>query len=787
MIKGTIINILLQKENDWGRYKIEDEAGRDFTAVGIIKDASVGMSLVLEGNEENTPYGKQYKISSVLSSEADTNAGIRRFLTDGYIKGLGTTKANAIIKAYGKQSLDMFETPEGHAMLLEIKGIARKSLEKLVESYEENKKYKDIVLFLSGSGTKAQVEKIYRKYGEQASAIIKKNPYRLQLDIDGFGFKKTDALAVAAGIKLDSKERIMAGVKYVLDDASSKEGHCYLTLEEIRSRLMPLLTDVHETYDNKKISKRVVENALADWSEKRETFIKKHDPSAETLSEIDNIYQTRTVINASLTEAILDAIDQEILVNVDGNIYTKKMYNTEKAVAGMLKDMIKDNPVRFVKPDKIEEAIRIVEQRKTEQMNKEGRPGTFSVTKEQRDAAYLALMHRVSIISGGPGRGKTAISEIVALAFMMCGMKYDTDDIIMLAPTGRAAQRITESTGYMAMTVHRAILSVRDKDELPKKKMILVDESSMVDISLAKSILEYAKDCNLIFVGDVDQIASVGPGKVLKDMIDSNEIPCILLKEGHRNTGTIAKNSEFINAGLSIDKYCYDEHFVYIPSDKNNITAHIINDYKLMVKKYGIKNVMLCTAMKERGEIAVNKLNKLLQEEFTYGKEEAKFRDKIFRVGDRVIQTKNDYSFVVNRGGSLSKGIFNGERGTVAKVMYDAEDESYKMIVLFDDGTVGGYTKATAENLSLAYATTLHKCQGSEAACMMMAYMHGDFLLLNKSLFYTGETRAKKEFRFYGEESDIYKCGRKISAFDVAVKKVNDQKRNTMLKELLKA
>ncbi|MBO4847230.1 MAG: AAA family ATPase [Lachnospiraceae bacterium] len=785
MVRGTIINILTQKENDWGRYKIEDESGREFIAVGIIKEASVGMTVVIEGTEENNTYGKQYKITSVISTEADQCAGIRRFLTDGYLKCIGTTTANEIIRMYGKDTLDLFESEDGRKMLLEVKGIAAKKLEKIIESYEENKKYKDIVTFLGGCGTKLQVEKIYKKYKENAGTILRKNPYRLLLDIDGFGFKKTDTLAIASGVKLDSKERIMAGTKYVLDDASSKEGHCYLSMEEIEERLLPLLVPVKETYDEKKISKRVVENALKEWSDKREKFITSHSPSAETLAEIDNINDSRRLIRESLSEAILDAINENILVNVGGNIYTKRMYEAEKQTADMLKEMIASNPVRFINTETIKSAIKTVEKRKTEAMNAEGRPGEFNITTEQRDAVYLSLMNRVSIISGGPGRGKTAISEIVALSFIMSGKYGCTDDIIMLAPTGRAAQRITESTGYPAMTVHRAVMSAHDEDDRPKGKLILVDESSMVDIYLARSVIEYAKDCNLVFVGDVDQIASVGPGKVLKDLIDSKVVPCILLKEGHRNSGTIAKNSELINAGKTLDKYCYDEHFVYIPSKIETISSNMINDYKAMVSKYGIKNVMLCTAMKERGEIAVNKLNAALQKEFTTGNPEATYQDKrIFRVGDRVMQTKNDYDFVVVRNGKQEKGIFNGERGTVVKVTFDPEEEAYKMVVQFDDGSLGGYTKSTVANLTLAYATTLHKCQGSEAACMMMGYLHGDYLLLNRALFYTGETRAKKEFRFYGEEKFMY--GKMLSAFDVAVGKTGDSKRNTMLSEMLR-
>ena len=790
MITGKIEKILTQKENDWGRYQL-DSFGKDLLAVGVIPSASIGMQVTLEGHEEETPYGKQYKITAVLNTEIDDNAGARRFLSDGYIKGIGPTKANAIIAKYGNDSVDMFDTKEGRDLLCKVKGISKATIEKCLPSYEANKKYKDILMFLKGCVTKNQIENIFEKYGDQALTVLKKNPYRLQMDLDGFGFIKADTIAIASGIKKDSIYRIMAASKYALETATSS-GHCYLTIDEIKDVVIPLLVPIPKSEE---LSEKVMNNALEGWPENKEKFIAAHDPSAKDLENISTTYETRMLIKKGFLEALSKAIADGDFVNDDGKIYTKKMYDIECEVAAMVVDMAKQNPVRFIKKETIEKAIEEVEERKTKEFKNEGKNIEFKITEEQRDAVYLAAMHRISIISGGPGRGKTAISEIVAHSFLSVGKSYNKNDIIMIAPTGRAAQRITESTGYMAMTAHRAIMSQK-KDGAPKGKLILCDESSMVDIYLAKSILSYAKDCNLILVGDVDQIASVGPGKVLKDLIDSNVIPCILLKEGHRNSGSIAHNSTLINAGIKISGYCYDEHFIYVGCNTNEVkeigldgntksttipmVETIVSDYKKKVEEYGITNVMLCTAMKDRGVVAVNKLNNRLQEEYTKGNTQATYGSKKFRVGDRVMQTVNDYNFVKKMGDTQIPGVFNGERGSVVKIIEDAEEESYKMVVKFDDGSIGGYTKYTAPNLTLAYATTLHKCQGSEAACMMMAYTFGDYLLLNRSLFYTGETRAKKEFRFYGEEK--YKYGKLLSAFDMAVSNTDDIKRNTSLK-----
>ncbi len=783
MITGQIKKIICQNPNDWGVYRLVMADKSEISAVGIIPEPSIGMRVTLDGYEKDNDHGHQFMITSVLATEADIYAGARRFLTDGYMNGIGLVKANAMLEKFGNEVLDMFETEEGRKKIATVKGIKEATIEKILPKYEENKKYKDIVVFLGGTGTKKQVEHIYEKYGDNAVNVLKKNPYRLQMDLDGFGFARADAIALASGIKTNSVYRVMAAIKYSLETAASQKGHCYLTIDEIKESVQTLLVPTPKCSD---LHEKTVLNALSDWNEKKEGLIEKHDPNAETIEKLATTWTLRQGILDVMTEALSMAVEEGEFVNDDGRIYTKKMYELESKTAQMIAQMCEANPVRFVAPGVVERAIREVEQRKTEGFKASGRDIEFRITKEQKNAVYTALMNRISIISGGPGRGKTAISEIVAHGFLLSGPVYDKNDIIMLAPTGRAAQRITESTGYSAMTVHRAIISNK-KGQSPKDKLILVDESSMADISLTNSILSFAKDCNLIFVGDVDQIASIGPGKVLKDMIDSECIPCVLLKEGHRNSGTIAHNSTLINAGVQIDKYCYDEHFVYIPSTIDKLLDTIVADYKKKVTQYGITEVMLCAAMRERGPVSVNKLNQRLQDEYTRGRFEARIGGKIFRVGDRVMQTKNDYEFSIYRQNELVEGVFNGERGTIMDIKYVPDEDDYKIIVKFDDGSFGGYRKGSAQNLTLAYATTLHKCQGSEAQCMMMTYVLGDYVLLNRALFYTGETRAKKEFRFYGEEKWDDECGYLKIAFNMAVKSNDDIKRNTSLSEKIQA
>lgn len=776
LINGTIINILTQKENDWGRYRI-DVIGKEIMAVGIIPSASVGMTVTLDGEEKNTAYGRQFQIKSVLKTESDKCAGVRRFLSDGYIKGIGPAKANILVQKFGNKVLDMFETEEGMTKLKTVKGFNERTIQNAKESYEENRKYKDIVLFLNGSGTKKQVSDILEKYGENAIKILKHNPYRLQKEIDGFGFLKTDLIALASGIKPSSLFRIMAGITHIVDEACFGMGHCYIPVDEIKSSVTQLLAPQPKCEE---ITELVAKNALSNWEENKQKLIKRYNPSYDTLERLSQTAETRKIIESNIDEAIQKGVEQGDFVLDGTNLYTKKMYDLENDVAKRIGEMLQKPPVRIVSERNIRYSIAQVEERKTKEMNANGKTGVFKATEEQTEAVYKSLSSPISIISGGPGRGKTAIIEMIAYSFLNSGRTYDKSDIIMLAPTGRASQRITESTGFTAMTCHRAVLSLK-KEDAPKGKLVICDEFSMADIFLTDGVLKYAKDCALIFVGDVNQICSVGPGKCLRDMIDSGKIPCSMLTKGHRNTGTIASNSDLINAGLPISKYKYDGNFIYTPVTTENILNTVVSDYLKYIKIYGIKDVMLCTAMKKRGSASVEKLNNAIQQILTKGNEEAKFGDRVFRVGDRVIQMKNDYQFPIKRKGKIELGLFNGERGIVKKVFYSEEDEAYRLIVAFDDGSLAGYTKNSIESLELAYATTLHKCQGSEAECMMMAYTFADYKLLLRSLFYTGETRSQRCFHMYGEEKVKY--GKMLSAFDLAVKNTEDAKRNTGLKQ----
>lgn len=806
IINGKIIDILTQKENDWGRYKILCDDQTERLAVGVIKNASLGMELSIDGNDETNQYGRQFKVAKVISAKADNLAGARRFFTEA-VKGLGEKKAGLMVGTFGSKVFNMLETEEGRSELCTIKGIGPAVIKKVYDSYQTVKKYKEIYVFLNGIGTKNQINKIYEKYNDDNDPdsvvkVIKKNPYRLIFDVDGFGFMRVDALAVASGVKPDSIFRIMAAAKYAIDEAQTN-GHCYLPVDELKQKAIDVLAPIPKFTD---ISETVARNTLkaSDWMTTKEKLIKAHNPSADTISKLSDLFETRKILNDRFSEALLQAVNDKVLYNDDGDIYSPAMYYCETELSKLAMQMVKSHPVQYVDKSLIEDTIKNFEEEKTKANFAAGKHERFVLGKEQRDAIYKGLMSKLAIISGGPGRGKTTIIELIVKIFCLAKKSKDVDNILLLAPTGRAAQRIEEQTGFPASTAHRTMYKVsrktdkngnisfkfalRPENERPKGKLIICDETSMLDVKLAKDLLEYASDCNLILVGDADQIPSVGPGKVLRDMIASNVVPYILLKEGHRNQGSIAYNADLINNGQKISTYCYDDNFVYVPTTSKDIANDILKDFEAKVAQYGIKNVMLCTPMRSRGEACVDKLNKLIQAKtitktYPFAKVST---DKTFYIGDRVMQTKNNYEMILHKDGAEDReGVFNGERGTIIDIRTSMVDDFETLVVKvkFDDDYIGEYTNANLSELVMAYATTLHKCQGSEAACTMIAMTYGDYILANKELFYTGVTRAKKECRLYGEEQERY--GRMLSAFDIAVKKTDNVVRYTKLAERL--
>ncbi len=789
ILDGIIIDILTQKENDWGRYKVETNDKKQFLAVGVVKNASKGMYISIDGETIVNQYGRQFKIKTVIKTKADETAGIRRFLAEE-VNYFGDVKIQHFISLYGSEALSVLKSDSAEQALCMVKGVGSNTAKKIVKSYKEGKKYEDIYIFLNGTGTKNQVKKIYEKYGVDTVSVIRRNPYKLISDINGFGFSRVDSLALSSGIKTDSDFRIAAGAKFVMEEAQN-EGHCYLPEETLIERLVDVLAPIKDIND---ISATVAKNILKakDWLSSKENLIKKYNPSSETITALTNLYVIRKSLNEKIPNVLQQLFDSKTLCDDNGKIYLPIMLTYEKELAEFIKEMANKPVVRYINQNLVDDVIREVEFSKG---------NNFEITDEQRTAVYGSLFNRFSVLSGGPGRGKTTIIEIIAKTFIRAKEDSSESDILLLAPTGRAAQRMSEQTGYYASTVHREIYkfssidkdgetefkaSLKPENARPSGILVICDESSMLDLKLARDLLLYAKDCNLILVGDADQIPSVKAGNVLRDIIASNSVNCSILRHGHRNQGAIAYNAELINNGKGIGSFWKDDTFTCFSfSDVAEIKERVIADYLEKTEEYEAKDVLLCTPMKNRGNTCVEQLNKCIQER--YIKDKNKIcqisSSKIFYVKDRVMQTVNNYGKELCSLKDREKtGVFNGEKGEIIDIEKTLDD--FIITVLFDDGYVAKYTSKDVAELVLAYATTLHKCQGSEAKCTMIVMTYGDYILMNKELFYTGVTRAKKECILYGEEQVRYT--RPLSAFDIAVSKANGTVRFTSLKERLR-
>ena len=733
-----VAKIYCQKDDGWCVFLAEDDEANHVKCVGKLPSLQENMFVNVCGSYSTSQYGRQFDIArGNICATIGQGQVVANFLRHNF-KGIGPVRAITIAEKYGDEIFNMFENPKKLQKLLKEE-FSGKSAEALQKEWEVAKELKDIYLNLKGA-TQKQITKIFEKYGKHAKDVLVSNPYQLITDIKGFGFKTVDSLALLNGILPYSEFRISAGITYALDEALN-DGHTCLDRVELKKRVVEILTD------NEGVKK-----------------------------EIEKCFDKGLEVGIGSGE----------LVEYEKCIYTARTFSTEKTCAEYLKKHIQSRPVRAISDEIIEHAIQRMEVSKRED-NPE-----FEVTEEQSEAVYLALQNNISIISGGAGRGKTTISEICASAFIEAAHGFE-EDVVFLAPTGRAAKRITEATGYPAKTIHREVWirnSQKYKDWLesrPKNKLFVVDEASMIDIFLLKKLLTYTEYCQIIFLGDVNQIASVGAGCVLRDMIDSDTIPYKLLQKSHRNMSTIAVNAQHILDQEKLATFKFDENFTYHVAEKDNLLYTVLSAYFTKCREYGVKDVMLCTPKKSASVTSTSKLNEAIQQALqAENPTECKIGKKTkFYVGDRVMQTKNDYTFAIfdEDDQKVKSGVFNGEKGTV--VEFCKREGTPCMKVEFDEGTFGYYeeSKLDKQEIILAFATTIHKCQGSEAQCVIVAHTFADYILLNRNLLYTGVTRGIKECHLFGEEE--FKWGSVQNPFDIAISRKQDLERNTHLDDML--
>lgn len=706
-LTGTVKAIIYRSE-DTGFTVLEltNEAGEDMTAIGEMPLAGVGERVELTGQwTEHKTYGRQFRAETCKTLAPATLTALKNYLASGLIKGVGESTAQAIVQTFGMETLDVLEKEP--ARLAEVPGIGQIRAQTIGASYGAQLGLRDIMLGLQKYGvTIGQAMKLYKIYGELCLAKIEENPYRLIDDVEGIGFKTADAIARNGGVEPDAPYRLRAGLKYTLQWAR-QEGHTYLPREKL------------------------VEVAAG-------------------LLQADIAPVERT-----LTELLLEGqLIQEQLPGEDG-IFLPGMFRTEQDCALRLLRLqgqsALDNP--FFRP---KAQIARLEQ----QLD-------ITLAPAQRQAVELALKAGALVITGGPGTGKTTILRFVITLLEEMGTEY-----ALCAPTGRAAKRMGEATGRDASTIHRLLEYSygeggfgRNAENTLLADVVIVDEMSMVDVPLMAALLRaLAPGTRLIMVGDSDQLPSVGPGNVLRDMVDSGQIPVVRLTEIFRQSGrsAIVTNAHRINEGqMPILEGLED--FGFEPMEEQEaVIRRLIALNSGKAAKLGaqepLQDIQVLAPMK-KGPLGVYNLNKRLQEALNppaYKKKERKYGDVVFREGDKVMQIKNDYRLAWTRSlphqpPEMGEGVYNGDLGTIMSI--DLYDQTLE--VLFDDGRSAVYSFSMLEELELAYCISIHKSQGSEFPIVLLPLLGGPPMLLNRNLLYTAVTRARHMVCILGRQSCI--------------------------------
>ena len=709
-INGVVEKVVYRNtENGYTVVNISVE-GDDVVCTGYFSDITEGDQIIAEGSfVEHKQYGIQFTVTSYEIKEPETSVAMEKYLGSGIIKGVGPALSAKIVKKFGDETLNIIERePE---RLAEIKGITEKKAIEIGSQFEEKKEFRNAMIFLNQYGvSNALAMKIYKEYGIKVMKIVRENPYRLADDIAGVGFKTADEIALRMGFSPESSMRMKAGISFALSMAASN-GHTYLLYEDLYEESKRLLG----------ISEAEFESDIYELTIERKIVLKE--------------------------------------VKGERRVYNNNLYYMELTVARKLLDL----------NAKSENNYKVMEAKVKEVEAKTG----IKLGDLQRKAVYEAVESGLVIITGGPGTGKTTTINAIIKLFEMQNM-----EILLAAPTGRAAKRMTETTGMEAQTIHRLLElngnpeeggSMRfERNELNplEADVIIIDEMSMVDIYLMYSLLKAVTvGTRLILVGDVNQLPSVGPGKVLKDIISSEKFNVVRLSEIFRQAAEsdIITNAHKINAGQSIrlDNKSKD-FFMLSMSSSIQIQRALVSLIAEKLPPYvdATKYDIQVLTPSRKGELGVENLNKILQQYINPpapGKREKQWGEVIFRENDKVMQIKNDYQMewkIVTKKGLTIKegsGVFNGDCGIIREI----NEFAGTVTVEFDEGKLVEYTGATLEELELAYAITIHKSQGSEYPAVIIPLLNAPRPLLNRNLLYTAVTRARKCVTIVGSENSV--------------------------------
>ena len=697
---------IIYRNADNGYTVLNLVSGEDeITCVGIFSAIAEGENIEAQGEyTEHPTYGQQFKVTSFEEKAPEDEEAIERYLGSGAIKGIGLAMAARIVRRFKEDTFRIIE--EEPERLAEIKGISNRKAMEIASQVNEKRDLRQAMIFLQQYGiTMNLAVKVYQAYGQDVYGIIRENPYRLADDIDGVGFRTADEIAARVGIRMDSDFRVRSGILYTLLQASG-EGHTYLPETELTPRASKLLN----------VTAEQVEKRYMDLAIERKIILKQMEDQTQ--------------------------------------IYAASFYYMEANTATMLKRL---NVSYDVSDAEIEQRIRGIEKK-----------SGMTLDEHQVTAVKEAVRNGLLVITGGPGTGKTTTINTIIRYFELEGL-----EIFLAAPTGRAAKRMSETTGFEARTVHRMLELnggaegsggfERDESNPLEADVIIVDEMSMVDISLMYSLLKaISVGTRLILVGDVNQLPSVGPGSVLRDIIQSHACNVVMLTKIFRQASTsdIIVNAHKINHGeeVILDNKSMDFFFL-----KRYDADVIINVVLQLIKQKLPKfvdatpyDIQVLTPMR-KGLLGVERLNGILQRYMNppaNDKVEKEYGSTVFREGDKVMQTKNNYQLAweirTKFGLTVDKGlgIFNGDMGIIRQI----NDFAEQMIIEFDEGRMVEYPYKLLDELELAYAITIHKSQGSEYPAVVIPLLGGPMMLMNRNLLYTAVTRARKCVTLVGNE-----------------------------------
>ena len=716
-IEGYVDHIIFQNRDNGYTVACLVSEGEEITCVGTFRFLNEGETIRAKGVYTRHPsYGKQFSVSSYESVIPQDSLAMERYLGSGAIKGIGAALAARIVRKFGDDTLRIIE--EEPERLAEVKGISERKAREIAEQVEEKADLRRAMMFLQQYGiTQNLGMKIYRQYGQEMYGILKENPYKMAEDIPGVGFKIADEIAARIGIHTDSDYRIRSGILYILLQASG-EGHVYLPKEVLLGRAKELL-GVEQEY---------MEKHLTDLSIDRKIVIR---------------------------EICREGKPAELAV------YASSYYQIELHVAQMLHTL---NLQDTVQEDILDEKIQRIQ-----------RAARIELDEKQQEAVREAVKNGLLVVTGGPGTGKTTTINAIIRYFEM-----EELDICLAAPTGRAAKRMTEATGYEAKTIHR-LLELSGGPEQAQESIrfeinaqnpleadvIIIDEMSMVDIFLMHALLSaIVSGTRLILVGDVNQLPSVGPGSVLKDIISSGQFPVVELVKIFRQASQsdIVVNAHKINQGIPVILDNKSRDFFFLKRyDANVIISIVITLIQKKLPKYveaSPYEIQVLTPMK-KGLLGVERLNVILQQYLNPPEAEKKEKEHgqgLFREGDKVMQIKNNYQLEWeirgNYGIPVEKGVgvFNGDTGIIREINLFAET----VTVEFEEKRFVEYSFKQLEELELAYAITIHKAQGSEYPAVVIPLLQGPKMLMNRNLLYTAVTRARKCVTLVGDERTFF-------------------------------